>query len=83
MRRASATQVRDDFSDTISRVAHTGERVVVQRSGKDVAALVSIEDLTLLEELEDRIDIEEARRILAKEGDRSVPWSAARKRLGL
>ena len=41
----------------ILRVAYKGERIVLERHGKDVAALVSVEDLELLEELEDRTDL--------------------------
>jgi antitoxin (DNA-binding transcriptional repressor) of toxin-antitoxin stability system len=38
-----------------------GERVVVHRRGKAVAALIPLEDLALLEELEEQKDIEEYR----------------------
>ena len=40
------------FSDTLNRVVYQGERVAVERYGKTVAALVSADDLELLEALE-------------------------------
>ena len=46
---------------------------------KDVAVLISVEDAALLEELEDRIDVEDARKALA-EGE-FIPWDEAKKEL--
>ena len=57
----SITEIRDNLSDAINRVAYKGERVLVRRSGKDVAAIVSIEDLAAIEAIEDRRDIEASR----------------------
>ena len=62
------------------------ERVVVHRRGKAVAALIPLEDLALLEELEDQKDIEEYR--VAKEewerdGRKTVPWVKVKAGLGL
>ena len=51
MTRLASGRVRQDFSDTINRVAYGGERIVLHRRGKDVAAVIPIDDLTLLEEL--------------------------------
>jgi prevent-host-death family protein len=79
-----ASKARQGFSDTINRVAYGKERVVLRRRGKDVAAVVPIHDLRLLEELEDRIDLLDARAALAetkKKGAR--PLDAILKDLGL
>lgn len=78
----SVTQIRDNLSDAINLVAYNGERIVVRRSGKDVMALVSISDLDLLEEMEDRIDIKEAEKALA-ESDQRIPYEQVRRELGL
>ena len=75
---------RDSLSDTLNRVSYSKERIVIRRHGKDLAALVPIEDLRFLEELEDRMDLEEARVTLAecdKEG--TIPWEEVKKDLGL
>ena len=69
------SKAREGFADTINRVAFGRERVVVKRRGKEVAAVVPIDDLRLLEELEDRIDLADARAALAetkKKGAKSL-----------
>ena len=81
MTRLSASAVREDFSETLNRVAYKGERIVLERRGKDVAALVPLEDLALLEDLEDRIDLEAARRALKEKG--SVTLDELKAELGL
>jgi prevent-host-death family protein len=83
MTRLEASKAREEFSDTLNRVAYSHERIVLRRWGKDVAALVPLEDLALLEQLEDRIDIEEAKRILADPDEVSIPYSKVRKELRL
>ena len=67
MTRLTASQVREDFADTLNRVAYGGERVILCRRRKDVAALVSVQDLELLRQIEDRLDNEAADRA-ASEG---------------
>ena len=60
------------------------ERVVLTRRGKELAAVVPIEDLELLERLEDRLDLEDARAALKdvkKKG--TVPWDKLKEELGL
>lgn len=61
-----ASKAREGFADTINRVAFGKERVVLRRHGKEVAAVVPIADLRLLEELEDHIDLADARAALAE-----------------
>ncbi len=72
------SKAREDFSATVNRVAYKDERIVLQRNGKDFAAVVPIHDLKLLEAMEDRIDIAAARKA-RKEA--SIPWEEAKKRL--
>ena len=59
---ASVTVVdaKNRLSDLLRRAEHGGERTVVHRHGKPVAAIVSTEDLRRLEALEDAADIAEA-----------------------
>ena len=64
----SITEIRDNLADALNRVAYGGERVVLQRRGKGVAALVSMEDLALLEELENKADVEAALKARAEGG---------------
>ena len=57
----SLGQLRDNLGDTVNRVAFADERVFITRNGKKVAAIVSIEDVELLDELEMRADVEALR----------------------
>lgn len=81
MTRLTTTEARNQFSDAINRVSYGGERIVLDRNGKGVAALISIEDLKLLEMLEDRADIEAAREALADK--ETVTWEDLKKELEL
>jgi prevent-host-death family protein len=78
------SEARESFSSTVNRVAFGGERVVLTRHGKRIAAVVPVEDLELLESLEDAVDVEEARRILAQGTEQDwVDWDELKQRLGL
>ena len=54
MMRLAASQARERFSEILNEVAHGRKRMVLQRHGKDVAAVISAEDLKRFEELERR-----------------------------
>lgn len=82
MTRLTTTKARDAFSDIINRVSYRGERIVLERHGKDVVAMVPIEDFRLIEEIEDRMDVEEAFRRLREEPE-TIPWKEIKARLGL
>jgi prevent-host-death family protein len=83
MTRLAASKVYEEFSDTLDRVAEKKERIVLHRRGRNVAVLIPIEDLALLEELEDRLDAEEAERRLADPTDAVIPYEQIRRELGL
>jgi prevent-host-death family protein len=86
MTRLAAGKVRQEFAETVNRVAYGRERVILHRRGKDLAALIPFEDLMLLEELEDRLDLEEGERILGRakaKREKPIPWDKAKKKLGL
>jgi prevent-host-death family protein len=80
MTRTSIVNLRRNLSDALNRVAYGGERVVLERRGKGVAALVSLDDLAALEAAEDRRDIELAHAARA-EGGRPVPLEELARRL--
>lgn len=79
--RISATVIRDDLANVANRVAFGGERIILERRGKDVAALVPMDDLALLDELENRIDLSAARKALKEKG--TVPLETIKARLGV
>ena len=66
----SIAEARNNLAETINRVSYGGERVVFARRGKPVAALVSADDLALLQRMEDAEDIRAARKTL-REYDRN------------
>jgi prevent-host-death family protein len=79
----SAVQARERFADLVNRAAYRGERITLTRRGRSIATVVPIEDLQLLEQIEDRIDIREARKAIreggkaaaiAPQGARGVSW---------
>ena len=75
---------RDTISETINRVSYGKERIIIRRHGKELAALVPMEDLRFLEELEDRLDLEEARKALSEaEEEGTIPWEKVKRELGL
>jgi prevent-host-death family protein len=82
----NVVNVRSKLADTINRVAYQGERVVLQRRGKGVAALVSMQDLALLEKLEDQADVKATRKALAqmkRKKQKPIPWGQVRAELGI
>ena len=81
MTRLPASKARQAFADTLNRVVYRGERIVLVRRGKDLAAIVPIDDLDLIRELEDRIDLRRARKALKEKGD--ISWRKVKTRLAL
>ena len=77
------SEARGSFSTTVNRAAFGGERVVLTRHGKRIAAVVPIADLDLLESLEDAVDLDEARAALAGAGDERISWGDLRRELKL
>ena len=82
MATVTASEARSKFSELLSRARYGEERVVISRSGKPVAVLLSVEDAKLLEELEDRADIQAAEEVLEKDNE-PVAWEEAKKELDL
>ena len=76
------TEARSSLGDLFNKVLYQHDRIVIDRRGKDKVALVPIEDLRRLEELEDREDIAAADAALA-ETDERIPYDEIRRELGL
>lgn len=66
------SQARDHLSDLINRITYLGERIVLTRHGRGVAALVPIEVLRDLEAAENAADLEAAH-LAAAEPEPNVP----------
>lgn len=52
MAQLSVSKARETLSEIVNRVAYQGERVILQRHGRTVAALVSASDLSRLAALD-------------------------------
>ncbi len=65
----STAEARKNLADIVNKVVYGDESFVLTRRGLDVAAVVSMEELELLQQIEDRIDIKDARKALADPGE--------------
>lgn len=72
------------MAELVNRAAYGGERFVVTRHGKELAAIVPLEDATLLDRVRSLLearDFEAALREIGETG--TVPWAEVRRELGL
>jgi prevent-host-death family protein len=79
-RKITTSTARTEFADILNRAAYAGERVILHRHKKPVAAVVPIEDLEILEQIEDRADLDDVRKRLKEP---TIPWAKIKKELGL
>lgn len=83
-RKVSTSEARARFSEIVNRAAYGGERTVLHRQKKPVAAVIPFEEYQLLERLveerENAIDVRLARKARKEKG--SVPLSEVKKKLG-
>lgn len=56
----SSADAKEEFAELISRVSHHKERIIITRRGKEVAAIVPLEDFYLLKTSQDKSDLHEA-----------------------
>jgi len=54
----SAAEAKRNFSELIGRAAYGRERIIIERKGKPMAAVIGLEDLKRLEALETRMGSE-------------------------
>jgi prevent-host-death family protein len=80
----STSEARENFSDIVNTVAFGKERQIVSRRGKELVAIIPIEELRWLEKFEDYIDLKDAKaelETIIENGFES--WNAVKKELGL
>ena len=82
LNKITTADARKKFSTIINRVAFGNELFVLTRRGESIAALVSMKELKLLQELEDQMDIEDAWKAKNEPGD-PIPWEELKKELEL
>jgi prevent-host-death family protein len=82
----STAEARNRLADLINRAAFGQERIVLTRHGKPVAALVPIEDMEWLEDMENQADlaaVREAKEELARDGGKTIPLDEVLKEFGV
>ena len=56
----NTADAKEEFADLINRVSNGKDRVILTRRGKEVAVVIPIDDLQLLQESQDKHDVREA-----------------------
>lgn len=56
----NTVDAKEQFTDLVNRVAHNNERVILTRRGKEIAVLIPIDDLKVLQDSQDKYDLREA-----------------------
>ena len=82
LKKISTVDARKKLANIINQVAFGNDAFVLTRRGEPIAAIVSMKDLNLLQDLEDQIDIEDAWEA-KKEAGESIPWEELKKELDL
>jgi len=80
--KVTTAEARKNFADIVNSVAYGKDPVVLTRRGKELVALISMEDLQLLLQLEEQQDIADAWKI-KDEPDENVKLSDLKKELKL
>ncbi len=80
--KVTTAEARKNLADIVNSVAYGKDTVVLTRRGKELAALISIEDLKLLQQLEDEQDINDAWKAKEELGE-TVKLSELKKELEL
>jgi len=65
----STADARKNFANIVNKVAYGKEPIVLTRRGQKIAALVSMDELELIQHIEDHLDIEDAKKALAEPGE--------------
>jgi prevent-host-death family protein len=73
------SEARRQIADLANQVAIRGDRIVVERHGRGLMALVSMDDLELLERLEDEADL---RAVRDRSGEPAESLAKVKKDLG-
>lgn len=84
MQPITAAEARRNMAELVNRAAYGGERFVVTRHGKELVAIVPLQDATLLDRLRGLLEAREyeaALREIQEEG--TVTWDEVRRDLDL
>ena len=73
---------RSNFQELLNRVGFGRERILIERRGKPIAAMISFEDLKRFEAMEDAIDSELLRRAIEESDGQFVTLESIIERRG-
>ena len=84
----TTSEAKANFEDIITRAARGKERILLSRRGRDVAAVVPLEDLKLIESIRKKIesqeDLKAARKSLKEfRNGKTISHEQLKKKLGL
>jgi len=82
LRKISTADARRKLANIVNRVAFGKEAFVLTRRGEALAALVSVDDLKLLQKMEEQMDIEDAWKART-ESEETVTWEELKRDLKL
>lgn len=51
---------KEQFTDLINRVAHSKDRFILTRRGKEIAVIIPVEDFAHIQSLQDKNDLQSA-----------------------
>ena len=80
----SVADARSDLAELLNRVAYGKERLVITRHGRELAAIVPVEDLKLTTRLRKLVARKDVSRALAElDAGNASSWQQLREELGL
>jgi prevent-host-death family protein len=80
----SVADARSDLAELLNRVAYGKERLVITRHGRELAAIVPVEDLKLTTRLRRFVARKDVARALAElDAGNAASWQQLRSELGL
>jgi antitoxin Phd len=82
LNKITTAEARKIFANIINRVAYSDESFVLTRRGEPVAAIVSMKELNMLQDIEDRMDVEDAWKAKKEPGE-PIAWEELKKELEL
>lgn len=56
----STIDAKEEFSELINRVSHNKERIILTRRGKEVVAIIPLEDLHHIQQSQNKSDLDDA-----------------------
>jgi len=56
----NTSDAKEQFADLVNRVSHGKEHIILTRRGKEIAAIIPLEDFKLLQDSQDKNDLRDA-----------------------